>query len=319
MSWPLKVFLAKGPAGEMRVMWQKRRSLIALLGLALWGVLHTTEGFSSVRDRVDGCLGLGHGRAESSSTWLGLVGGGGRPVELLEAFLRHASRQQQLSPRVLVVAWASGEPEESFGAIQSEFSKVADRIGMTPVFIPSLTVPRSKGDWENWSSDLRTAHGVWFTGGDQNRVLDALDSQVGERAKWLKSYCQGVAWGGTSAGTAIHGRWALTGEADLSRVAPDAVELREGTGFLPNIILDQHFLKRTRINRLLSALLKQWGATGLGIDEGTGWVLENGYLSRVMGESAVMLVQPCGSFQSVSWNVELLNPKSHAESNAVSH
>jgi cyanophycinase len=54
--------------------------------------------------------------------------------------------------------------------------------------------------------------------------------------------------------------------------------------------VDQHFLKRQRFNRLLSAVLAHPEKIGVGIDEGTAVVVTaKGW--RVIGASQVLLIQ----------------------------
>jgi len=47
------------------------------------------------------------------------------------------------------------------------------------------------------------------------------------------------------------------------------VEIVPGLGRLPEAIVDQHFIRRERHNRLLSAVLERPSLLGVGIDEST--------------------------------------------------
>jgi len=62
-----------------------------------------------------------------------------------------------------------------------------------------------------------------------------------------------------------------------------------GMGFLPNVIIDQHFAQRGRLGRLLSALAQQPASLGFGIDENTAIVV-SGKVVEVIGEGAVTIV-----------------------------
>ncbi len=230
---------------------------------------------------------------EGTPTFLGLVGGGARPIDFLDRFVvRSVSQGPQKKAKILIVAWASEEPVETGATISEELKKAAKRTGVKLEEILSLEPPSSSRELSLWHDALSEATGIWVTGGDQNRILDFLDTHFDERGLWLQSYCRGVPWGGTSAGTAIHSEWAMTGEADLSRVAPDAVELRRGTGFLRGVVVDQHFLKRGRMNRLWSALMAHPQFEGLGIDEGTAWLFEEESRVSVLGASQVFCATP---------------------------
>src|SRR5262249_14167905 len=69
------------------------------------------------------------------------------------------------------------------------------------------------------------------------------------------------------------------------------IETGPGFGFLPGVVVDQHFLKRNRQGRLLKVLGSYPDLVGLGIDEGTGLVVEGNRLS-VVGDSQVVVCSP---------------------------
>jgi cyanophycinase len=59
---------------------------------------------------------------------------------------------------------------------------------------------------------------------------------------------------------------------------------------MPGAIIDQHFLKRNRLSRLMAAVRTHPGLIGFGIDEGTAIVVyDNEY--RIVGESYVLRVE----------------------------
>jgi len=62
-----------------------------------------------------------------------------------------------------------------------------------------------------------------------------------------------------------------------------------GMGYLPGIVIDQHFSQRGRLGRLLSALAQQPAVLGFGIDEDTAVVVQ-GDEFQVVGEGAVTVV-----------------------------
>jgi cyanophycinase len=192
-----------------------------------------------------------------------LVGGGARPEAALRAWVEES--QVEPSEGSLVVAWASGEPQESFETIRAELLLA----GAPRNIAPSLRAPRSEKDASAFLEELAQARLIWFTGGDQNRIADALEQFPSLTAELRRRYAEGtLAVGGTSAGTAIQSAKMFTGNEDLARIDPTAIALRSGLGLLPpHLLVDQHFLRRQRQNRLISALLSGAARIGLGIDE----------------------------------------------------
>ncbi|GIV14262.1 MAG: hypothetical protein KatS3mg021_2544 [Fimbriimonadales bacterium] len=67
--------------------------------------------------------------------------------------------------------------------------------------------------------------------------------------------------------------------------------LAPALGLLPNAIVDQHFLKRHRLLRLLCALMENPTLIGIGVDE-NGWALvQNRTLKVQAGQVVVAQVQ----------------------------
>ena len=71
----------------------------------------------------------------------------------------------------------------------------------------------------------------------------------------------------------------LEGQDDVSETAPGTYKTIHGLGLLPGCIVDQHFLRRARHNRLLSLAMEHPDHLGLGIDEETAVVVRGGWPS----------------------------------------
>jgi cyanophycinase len=144
------------------------------------------------------------------------------------------------------------------------------------------TRARDKANDPDFANPLKEATAVWFGGGDQKRLTDTYKNTLVE--KELHQLLQrGGAIGGTSAGAAVMSKLMITG-------GKNAADFDEGFGFLPNGVVDQHFLKRNRVDRLLDVLHRQPGWFGLGIDEGTAAVVQ-GRTITLVGDSMAMVCQ----------------------------
>lgn len=139
---------------------------------------------------------------------------------------------------------------------------------------------REKSCEVGFCKPLETATAVWFIGGDQNLIAERYLGTPVEPALHRVLERGGVI-GGTSAGAAIMSRVMIAG----GRTTP---MMATGLGFLPNTIVDQHFLKRNRKDRLHAALKLHPQLVGVGIDEDTALVCRpEGY--EVIGNSSVLL------------------------------
>ena len=156
------------------------------------------------------------------------------------------------------------------------------------------TRSRAKADEPGFTRPLEEATGVWFSGGDQSRVTEAYLGTAVERALHAVLERGGVI-GGTSAGAAIMSRVMITGGQDKATVGT-------GFGFLPGAVVNQHALRRSRINRLLGVLADHPDLVGVAIDESTALVVRQGRW-QVMGDSYVVACRSPGGGQPVRIDV----------------
>lgn len=216
-----------------------------------------------------------------------IVGGGGMPQEILEAFLRASGGPGGV---VGIIPTATSDPDGALREWKADLTKAG--LACVPLDVRD----RAAASRPDLLDGARRCTGFWFSGGDQNEVGDKIVGTPLQRII-LERYEAGAAVGGTSAGAAIMSRIMLTGEdrngkEALSEFGPGAYRTREGMGFLPgDIIVDQHFLRRGRENRLFSVLMDHPDHLGLGIDEATALVVTRGR-ATVLGASAVMVFDP---------------------------
>ena len=222
-----------------------------------------------------------------------IVGGGPRPPVLRQRFMELAGGAGRAS--IVVFAMASAAGARSGAAEAEELRKLGADA-------QSLYLTREEADADSNVARLAKATGVWFGGGDQSRLMAVLRGTRTE-AMLHERFRAGAAMGGTSAGAAVMTRVMLVGEerrrggsrypSDSSlvniTVERDNVVVREGFGFLDDAIVDQHFLRRRRHNRLISIVLEHPRLIGIGIDESTALVVDRQGRWSVIGESSAVV------------------------------
>lgn len=220
-----------------------------------------------------------------------VIGGGERPPDAMKKFVEWSGGAKS---RILVITWASGVPDESYASLEKAFqSSNAGLVEHAPIR-PLDAEKRVK-----FVEQLNSASGVFFSGGDQNRIMDVLaDDGLFQMIK--SKYNSGTPFGGTSAGAAVMSDPMMTGEADLKILDGTKVGVRKGLGLLPNVIFDQHFLVRQRHNRLFGLIIANPKMLGIGIDEDTSVMIEDNRRLTVVGKTQVMLVNSKKGIQPFS-------------------
>jgi cyanophycinase len=221
-----------------------------------------------------------------------ILGGGDRPASIMSVFATLAGGP---AGKVLVFPQASELPD-SGARIEEELSKLG--IGVVEV----LAVDRAGADTDEALARTRGATGVYFGGGDQARLMDVLAGTRLE-GRLHELYRGGAVVGGTSAGAAVMSRVMITGDErrPLSKdeawqtIEADNVVTRPGLGFLDDVVVDQHFVRRKRHNRLISLVLEQAGLLGVAIDEATAIWVKPDRTFEVVGDGPVLVLDASGA------------------------
>jgi cyanophycinase len=220
-----------------------------------------------------------------------IVGGGGRGEDVMRRFVDLAGGRGKAV--IAVVPMASGDAPGTGKEMAAELDSLGARSYV-------VLVKRPDADKPSVARSLDSATGVWFTGGDQDLLTAAIGGTATQRAIQAR-YRAGAVVGGTSAGAAVMSDSMITGNQtppgdttgyygdDFPAISRHRIQITPGLGFLSNAIVDQHFIKRERHNRLISAVLEHPSLIGVGIDENTALEVRPDGTWRVLGESAVVI------------------------------
>jgi cyanophycinase len=211
-----------------------------------------------------------------------IVGGGDTPTVVQERFVALAGGANKA--KIAVLPMASMESDEEANEVVQDFEK----LGANALVIH---ISRNNANGESISRYLEQFTGYWFSGGDQSRLADLL---LGTKAleSMERRYKQGFVIGGTSAGASVMSSVMLTGkrrtlknpdEEELKNIARGMQDVSEGFGFIKGAVVDQHFMRRARYNRLISAVLDHPQLLGVGIDEETALLVRPDGLWEVIG------------------------------------
>ncbi|MDP1889309.1 MAG: cyanophycinase [Gemmatimonadaceae bacterium] len=220
-----------------------------------------------------------------------IVGGGPQPAALVQEFVDLAGGRGKA--RIVVFAMASAS-----GARSGE-AKAAD-LRALGAEARNVWITREQAMTDSVARLLDGVTGVWFGGGDQNRLANVLRGTPTERAIHAR-YAAGAVIGGTSAGAAVMSAVMITGSErtpggarpdttlDWVTIARDNTATTDGFSLMDNAVIDQHFLRRKRHNRLISLVLERAPHLGAGIDESTALVVRADGTWQVRGASVVVI------------------------------
>lgn len=131
--------------------------------------------------------------------------------------------------------------------------------------------------------------GVFLTGGDQMRLSSVLGGTT-FLTQLKKSVKKGIVLAGSSAGaSSMSSTMIVRGEPTVQPLK-DSIRLCPGLGILKNIIIDQHFTERGRLNRLITAVAYNPSNLGIGIDENTAIHIKKSGVLEVLGGGTVTII-----------------------------
>lgn len=211
-----------------------------------------------------------------------IVGGSEDKKDEMKILSEVASRTG--SGKLLIVTAASNFAKDAWEAYERAFKS----LGVKKIAHLHIEQPDEARDLQRIALfDGVTT--VFFTGGDQLKIT----TKIGGSPLYdsiMEVLDQGGTIAGTSAGAAVMGQIMLVGTQEN----PESHKvgnwsMSTGLGFVRNIVIDQHFAQRGRIGRLLAAVAMNPGVLGIGIDENTAIVVQEGKF-RVLGENAVYVI-----------------------------
>lgn len=215
-----------------------------------------------------------------------LAVGGGMELSsanpLVQKFVEYAGGKKG---KITVLPTASDYGHEIGPMYKDTFRELCDDVEYF------LIDDRNDADDESCLNRLKESTGIFFTGGNQLRITSLLGGS--QLLEIIKSRVKdGIIIAGTSAGASAMSTTMITwGRAD--EMVKGNLQLSPGIGFIPDMVIDSHFVKRGRISRLLHLVALNPGSLGIGLAEDTGILLtddENYPIFEVIGSRQVIIV-----------------------------
>ncbi len=226
------------------------------------------------------------GQHKHAKGTLFIIGGGTAGDTLQHNILKEANWQKH--DGIVVVTLASSIAEESFEYNNDAFKKFT---GEECTHFDSASIHDAKK-----IDALKKAKIIYLGGGAQDRFMHLIENtQIGKIIS--EAYRKGALIAGTSAGAAVMSKMMITGNglidtayaSTFKMMKKGNLEISTGLGLLDSVIIDQHFVVRSRYNRLLSAQFEFPSYQCIGIDESTAIIIKDN-VARVTGEGQVIVL-----------------------------
>lgn len=205
--------------------------------------------------------------------------------EILREFVRLSGGDDS---RIVILTTAARD----YNSIGREYTRLFSSLGAREV--TALHVQERK-DAEEASAArvLRAGTGVFFTGGDQLQITTNLGGTEVDFAL-REAYKRGVVIAGTSAGASAMSTAMIVDGSGEDAPRKEGVAMAPGLGLLEEVVVDQHFAQRGRINRLMAVVGHNPHILGVGIDEDTAIVVQPQARFKVIGSGSVTVVDGRG-------------------------
>ncbi len=191
---------------------------------------------------------------------------------------------------IVVIPTASSIPEEVSQNYLSAFGK----LGCRNVQVMDIR-KKTDSNREDFLELAARADGILFSGGNQSKITRRIaNTKLHTLLKKRYQEEEGFVIAGTSAGAMAMSQEMIAGGSNTESLYKGNVIMKKGLGFLPEAIIDTHFVRRGRFGRISEAIAKHPNLIGLGLAEDTGIIIRDGHHCTVIGSGMVIVFDGSG-------------------------
>lgn len=188
---------------------------------------------------------------------------------------------------IVVIPTASMIPEE----VSQNYLEAFGKLGCKNVQILDIRKREQSEEPKNIGL-IKKANCVMFTGGNQSNITREIGGTTIHKILLERFQKEPLVIAGTSAGAMCMSEEMITGGNIKEAFTKGAVGMNKGMGFIPNLIIDSHFIRRGRFGRLAEAVARHPKLIGVGLAEDTGLIVKNCNTFEVIGSGMVVLFDP---------------------------
>src|ERR1700722_4318646 len=205
--------------------------------------------------------------------------------------------------QIEVITTASTIPYE----VGNNYLNAFGKIGCTNIGVMHIR-NREDAMKPEYLERLRLCNGVMFSGGNQLRLSATFGGTDFLKILHERYRYESFVIAGTSAGAmAMSSVMIYEGNAARAHLKGE-VKITSGLGFIDTVIIDSHFEKRGRFNRLAQVVATNPSCIGIGLSEDTGMLLTNGNRLEAIGSGLVIIIDGHNILHSNIANIPEGNP-----------
>lgn len=188
-----------------------------------------------------------------------------------------------IKAKILIIPTASSIPDE----VGENYLTAFGKLGCKDVHVLNIR-DRDQSETPSNIKLMEEADCVMFSGGNQSNITRAIEGTTLHKIMIDRFQNENFVIAGTSAGAMCMSHEMITGGSSQESFIKGAVGMAKGLSFIPELIIDSHFIRRGRFGRLAEAVAKYPKLIGVGLAEDTGLIIKNGVF-EVLGSGMVIL------------------------------
>lgn len=189
---------------------------------------------------------------------------------------------------IQIIASASSIPEE----MEDLYRRAYESVGFNEVSFIHVNCTADACE-DDAVKKIHYSHAVFFTGGDQLRLMEQMrDTPLLEAIKKKYYADPNFIVAGTSAGAmAMPEKIIGRGRIEEALMKMD-LKMSTGLGLVSNMIVDTHFVRRGRFGRLALAVAMNPECIGIGLGEDAALMIREGNEATSIGSGMVIVIDP---------------------------
>lgn len=188
---------------------------------------------------------------------------------------------------IVIIPTASSIPDE----VGDNYLKAFGKLGCNNLYLVDIRERKQSEDPINIEL-IKKADCIMFSGGNQSKITEKIGGTTIHKILLERYRHEKIVIAGTSAGAMCMSKEMITGGSSTESFIKGAVGMGKGLSFIPNLIIDSHFIRRGRFGRIAEAVAKYPKLLGIGLAEDTGIVIKDCNKCEVIGSGMVILFDP---------------------------